>query len=218
MKTHTFIPLLAATGLLCACMPAQDPQTVAAAYWQHIQQGDLAGARKLVASNSQQAFDDAAYQQRIKQLGKIQTIELNPPQTTIATWLTPAGQQPAPAPFNTTLVLENGQWKIDAAHSRIPAPAPPPAAENDTLHTQALKKNLQHSLDNIDEAMQEGIKLLNDAVRESSSEMSESLLKAMKALNEAMEKSLDNLKKRRQQQHNAPTAPAPDPEKGEGVI
>lgn len=203
------LSILALSLVVSACTkPAQDPHTIAEQYWSHIQAGNTNAAKILVSADTRPAFE-----KNIATLKPVKQFTLDNTRTSITTVLIPvAPESRQTQPFETVLVLEHGQWRIDAAKTQVPV-SPEEKAQQ---LSDELSKTMEHNLDSLDEAMHEGLQLLNDALRDGSRDMSESFLKGMKELNESMQRSIEQLKKHRQQQ--PPPASTPDPNKGEGVI
>ncbi len=213
MKKH-YLWLMATTLLISACAkPAEDPTAVANKYWKLIQSGNTKAAERLVATKSRQAFESS-----IKNLKSVQHFELKNSRTSITTILNPSSVNPAlNQPFNTILVLEQGQWKIDATQTQMP---PDRAAEKQLQQKRAddFSKSMRNNLDSINESMHEGIQLLNEALRDGSKDMSNSLLKGMQELNRSMKKSIEQLKRRKQQDQQPSPPTSPGSTNGEGMI
>ena len=127
------------------------------------------------------------------------------------TLIYPQGDNPDDySAFDTTLVLENGQWKIDAAQTVVPRP-PPSERELEELADQ-LSESMQENIDSIEDAMNEGLNMLNEALREGSRDMGESMLKGMEEMNRALRESIEDMQKRREQEQ------PPEKKEGEGLI
>ena len=213
---HIFILLLSLT--LAACIPAaDDPKTVADKYWQYLQTGNTTEAKKLLSTNSHQAFSE--HSSRINSNTQLENSEAKTLVTTTLTTFNPATSQSHTETFDTVLVLQQGQWKIDIKQSQIP---PPPSAQEEKVQqlTEDLSESMQENIESIDDAMSEGMQTLNEALRDGSKEMGDSLLHLMNELNHTMQKSIDKMKERREQQkqEQEPSQPEPDPRQGEGMI
>jgi len=201
----TLVPLLTLTGCLQA---AEDPRDVANQYWQALKSGDTETARSMVSSNSQQAFDNymAAPADEKTDVGE---INLGTEQTTIITIIYPEGGAPDDfETFDTVMVIEDGQWKVDAERTIIPRPAPSDR-ELEELKDQ-LSDSMEENVESVEEAMNEGLKLLDEALREGSKDMGESMLKGMEEMNRALRESIEEMQKRRDQEQEKP--------EGEGLI
>ncbi len=212
---NTTLWLITASLLITACTkPAENPQQVAEKYWQLIQSGNTKAAKLLVSSQSRPTFDAD-----MKQLKPVKSFILKGSRTSVTTVLNPSANNPASNrsfTFNTILVLEHGQWKVDTSQTHIPA-APDTASQQKL--TNDISRSIHDNLNTMNSEMNKGIKLLNEALQEGSKDMSDSFVKGMKQLNESMKKSIEKLKRRRQQDNPQPIAPAiPDRNKGEGVI
>ncbi len=214
--------LLLSFTLFACSQPAQDPKAVAEQYWQYLQTGNIQEAEKLISVNSRQAF--AGHRDRISPYTQINNSETKATVTTSITTTNPDNNFSHTEIFETVLVLEQGQWKIDITQSPVP---PAPAAKEEQMQQMAeqLSDTLQDNIESIDEAMDQGMKLFNETMHEGSKEMSESLLKLMNELNSTMQESINKMKQRRQQQlqqqeqnRRLPQTPVPDPNKGEGMI
>ncbi len=204
--------LIVSTLLISACAkPAKSPASVAHQYWQLIQDGKTKAAEQLVSSNSRQAFEDT-----IKTLKPVRHFELKNSRTSVTTILNPSTTNPAlNQPFNTSLILEQGRWRIDATQTQIPLER---AATKQQQPGDNFSKSMRNNMHAMSNNMHEGIKLLNNALRNGSKDMHNSFLKGMKKLNESMQKSIAALK-RHKQQDQQPSVPAqPNANKGEGII
>jgi len=203
------IPLLPI--LVSACMhQADSPREVAHQYWQALKNGDTETARKLVSTGSQQDFD-AYLAKPADEKTAIGEINLGPEQTTVVTLIYPQGDAPDDySAFDTTLVMEQGKWKIDAAQTVIPRP-PPSDRELEELADQ-LSESMEDNIESIEDAMDEGMKLLDEALREGSRDMGESMLKGMEEMNRALQESIEEMRKRREEQETKPK------QDGEGLI
>ncbi|MBT8130563.1 MAG: hypothetical protein KJP10_11260 [Gammaproteobacteria bacterium] len=211
MKILLLIPFIT---ILSACMHEADkPRDVASRYWQAIKDGDTDSARKMVSSSSQAEFDNYIAKPADEKI-PVGEIKLGAEKTTVVTLIYPQGDNPDDySAFDTTLVLENGQWKIDAAQTVIPRP-PPSERELEELADQ-LSESMQENVDSIEEAMNEGLNLLNEALREGSRDMGESMLKGMEEMNRALQESIEDMQKRREQEQPQPSQ---EKEEGEGLI
>ena len=189
---------------------ADEPRDVAGRYWQALKNGDNTTARSLVSTDSQEAFD-AYIAKPADEKTAIGEVNLGTEQTTIITIVYPEGGSPDKFDtFDTVLILEDGQWKIDAERTIVPRPAPSDR-ELDELADQ-LSDSMQENIDSMEEAMEQGLKMLDEALREGSRDMGESMLKGMEEMNRALRESIEEMQRRRQQQ---------DQEKekeGEGLI
>jgi len=224
MQNHKYItPLftLLIALLLTACtQPAEDPKTIADKYWHYLQTGNTIEAEKLVSINSRRAYSD--HTSRISNISELKNGDAKTIVSTTITSIDPNTNYTHSETFNTVLVLQQGQWKVDVKQSQIPAA---PSAKEEELQqlTDELTESMQENIESIDEAMDQGMDMLNEALRDGSKEMGDSLLNLMNELNSSMQESIDKMKKRRQQQmqeqQNDQLQPAqPDPSKGEGMI
>jgi hypothetical protein len=191
---------------------AEGPRDVARQYWQALKSGDTETARNLVSKNSQQDFDDYLSKPADEKtpLGE---INLGTEQTTVVTLIYPEGDAPDNySAFDTTLVMEDGKWKIDAAQTVIPRPAPSDR-ELEELADQ-LSESMENNIESIEDAMNQGMRMLNEALREGSRDMGESMLKGMEEMNRALRESIEDMQKRREKQQDKPKQDG----EGEGLI
>ncbi len=211
MKQLLIIPFISI--LLSACMhQADNPRDVASHYWQALKNGDTATARSLVSSDSQQSFDTYIAQPADERTA-IGEVNLGTAQTTVITIIYPEGITPDDFDtFDTVMVMEDGKWKIDAAQTVIPRPAPSDR-ELEELADQ-LSDSMEDNIDSIEDAMNEGMNLLNEALREGSRDMGESMLKGMEEMNRALRESIEEMQQRRQEQQTKPKKEG----EGEGLI
>lgn len=225
MKIHKITTLTIITSsilfslFLTACtQPAADPKTVADKYWQLLQSGNTLEAEKLVSINSRRAFPD--HSNRVSTISQLNTENATTVVNTTITTTNPLNNFSYTQTFDTVLVLQQGEWKIDVNQSSIP---PSPNAKEEELQKLAedLSQSMQENIDTIDETMNEGMQLLNEALREGSQEMGDSLLHLMNELNKSMQESINKMKERRQpapEQTPQENKNQPDPTQGEGMI
>ena len=210
MKT-TYIPLLLSLSLISCTDTADTPTQVADKYWQAINRGDTQSAKLLISSNSQDKFNE-----HIESVNAIsmKNFVVDDVRTTATTIINPEAATPGDEIiFETRLVLEDGQWKIDLKNTQVPKP--PVKETNPNSITEDLSKSIQKNVESIEDAMGEGLNMLNDVLREGSEEMNKSMLEAMKDLNNKMKKSIENMKEQRQKKQSKPDSPD---ESGEGLI
>jgi len=189
---------------------ADSPREIAYQYWQALKNGDIETARKLVSTSSQPDFD-SYLAKPAEEKTPIGEINLGAGQTTVVTLIYPEGDAPDDySAFDTTLVMEDGKWKIDAAQTVIPRP-PPSDSELEELADQ-LSESMEDNIESLEDAMNEGMKLLDKALREGSRDMGESMLKGMERMNRALQDSIEEMQKRREEQQKKPK------NDGEGMI
>lgn len=209
---------------LTACLPqADDPKTVADKYWQQLQAGNMSEAQKLISASSQQAL--LQHSNHITADSQLQNEEARSIVSTTITTINPSTNYTHRQTFDTVLVLQDGQWKVDVEQTKVPLP---PSAREEQLQqlSDELSESMQENIDSIDEAMKQGMQMLNEALQDGSKDMGDSLLQLMNELNSSMNESIENMKKRREQQmqeqpgdqQQPQQAPQPDPRKGEGMI
>lgn len=222
MKSLTLITLLACLSLTACKENSETPKLVAQKYWQSLKNGDIATAKSLVSINTQaelQTYLALPDEEKIP----LSNIDLGAEQATVNTLITvksaviDTNQIHDPAAdhainFETVLVLENGQWKIDALRTQVPAPKKPTTSSNDKQLPDALQENL----DSMDNALEQGTDILNEFMREGSKEMSESLLKGMNKMNDALRDAVDKMKKRRELREDP--EPSTNNKNGGGLI
>jgi len=226
-KILTLLTVSLLSFIVIACnKPAEDPKAVANKYWQLLQAGNIAEAEKLVSTNSKRVFTE-----HTNRIGKEDKLENGEAKTTVSTSITrtdPNSNHSQTQTFNTVLVLEQGQWKVDIEQTHIPLSATEKEQQLKQLSDE-LSKSMKENVESIDEAMSHGMQMLNEALQDGSQEMGESLLQMMNELNSTMQESIEKLKQRREKQLQEqqkkqpeqtpqPNAPEPDPAKGEGMI
>jgi flagellar biosynthesis/type III secretory pathway protein FliH len=223
--TLVTVSLLSLTVIACN-KPAEDPKAVADKYWQLLQAGNTAEAEKLVTTNSKRVFAD--HTNRINAMDNLENGEAKTIVNTSITRTDPNSNYSQKQTFNTVLVLEQGQWKVDVEQTHIPLSTTEKEQKLQQLSDE-LSKSMKQNVESIDEAMNHGIQMLNEALQDGSQEMGESLLEMMNELNNTMHQSIDKLKQRREQQlqeqqqkkpeqPQQPNKPEPNPAKGEGMI
>ncbi len=212
-----FLLLLTSLTLIACTQPAQDPKTVADKYWQYLQTDNLKEARKLVSSNSYDALQEQ--KNRLNSIVQLNNGEATTIISTTITTINPDSNYRHTESFNTVLVLQQGEWKVDINQSQIP---PALSANEEKLEqlSDELSESMQDNIESIDEAMNEGMQMLNRALRDGSKEMESSLLLLMNEVNQSMQESIEKMKQRRerQMQEQEDKALQPDPDKGEGMI
>jgi hypothetical protein len=216
------LSLLLILSLVACTQPADDPKIVADRYWQHIQTGNVDEAKKLVSTNSQRALQD--HTSRINPNTQISNGATTTIVNTTITTVDPNSNYHHTETFNTVLVLQQGQWKIDLNNSQIP-PAAKVKQEDMQQLAEELSESMQENIESMDEAMDQGMEMLNEALEEGSKEMGDSLLHLMNELNSSMQEAVEKMKQRRQQQmqqqdeqETPQQAPQPDQRQGEGMI
>jgi hypothetical protein len=215
-----FLYLLLSFTLSACTQPAEDPKTVADKYWQYMQTGNISEAEKLVSTNSSLALQK--HSNRMNANAKINSGEATTIINTTITTIDLNNNYHHTQTFNTVLVLQQGQWKVDANQSQIPA-APSTKEKELQQLSEELSKSMQENIESMDDAMNQGMQMLDEALRDGSKEMGDSLLHLMNELNTTMQESIDKMKQRRekqrQEQQQPPQSPSqPDPQRGEGMI
>jgi hypothetical protein len=199
------IILLFSLPLLACSQSAQDPKIVADKYWQNILVGNTVEAEKQVSVNSRYTFSEIK-----DRMTPITQVTNGDAETIIRTTVTAVGPDKVKQAqsFDTVLVLEQGQWKVDVNRSQIP---PLQDVEHDS--------DTADSFESIDRALNDSMEKLNEAIREGSKEMGDSFLRLMDDLNNSMQESIEQLKRYRQE-NRQPAQPdnQPRPEAGEGMI
>lgn len=193
-----------------ACSQADDPKHVADSYWQALRSGDVEAARALVSSDSRQAF--RTFVESPENLAAAGEIELGAQTARVATVLYPASAPDDSRAFDTLLVLENGEWKIDAEHTRVP---PATAGKGPEEQAVPMSESMQENIDSMEQSLSESMEMLHETLREGSREMGESLLRGMQELNRSMRESIEQMRERRERESPAPAPPAAD---GQGAI
>jgi gas vesicle protein len=184
---------------ISGCMQAEDPKEIAQQYWQAMQAGDYARARSLVSTGTQPSFD--AYTS-MPDANKpvLSAVALLDSQTTVATVINTGNTS---AQFNTVLVMQNGQWVVDADKTVIP---PPRSALEQRLKDMAEKLSdaMGDNAEQMEKTLGESVELLNDVLQNSAQQLSDSVGESIKQLNESIRDAMQQLEKRRQQHEPAP--------------
>lgn len=200
---------------LSACQPgAGDPRETANRFWLSMKTGNTEEARRLVTRDSLPSLDSYLNQPEAGRT-PIDEVNLGTAETRVVTVIYPDALAPDDRrAFDTYLLLENGQWKVDAARSTIPQASSISDRQLEELADE-LSESMHQNLESMQEAMSEGLDLLNEALREGSKDMGESLLNGLEEMNRAMRESIEEMRKRREQ---PPPPPAAAPGGGEGLI
>ena len=212
--------LILVSFTLFACTQAtENPKTVADKYWQYLQNGDTVDAKKLVTLNSRHAFSES--KNHFSHITQLTNSDATTTVKTTITTINPDNNLSYTQTFDTVLVLQHGQWKIDVNRTQIPPTAQLREEQMQQL-VEELSESMQENIESIDETMTQGMQMLNQALHEGSKEMGESLLHLMNDLNSSMQESIDKIKQRRQQQLEEEQKPEQqnqvDPGDGEGRI
>lgn len=220
MRYFTPAILLLSLSLIACTQTVDDPKVIADKYWQYLLAGNLSEAEKLVSTDSRQAF--STHSDRMTSITQLDNGETKTIVSTTITTINSDSNFSHTQTFNTVLVLQDGQWKIDAIQSTLPPPLSA-SEEKRQQTTEELSDSMRKNMESIDEAMTEGMQMLNEALSVGSKEMEQSLLHMMNELNNSMQESIDKMKQRRGQQEQAepeqpPQTPQPDPRQGEGMI
>ncbi len=224
MFKYRLLPIALFTFALSACnQPAEDPKAVADKYWLNMQAGNITEAEKLVTTNSRHAL--SAQADRMPSIAQLDNGEARTIVSTTITTINPNTDYRQTETFDTVLVLQQGQWKVDLNNTQIP---PTPTAREEELQQlkQELSESMQENVESMDDAMTQGMEMLNEALQEGSKEMGDSLLQLMNELNSTMQESIEKMKERREQQmqqqpdeqEKPEQAPQPDPARGEGLL
>jgi hypothetical protein len=200
---------------LSACSQADNPKDVADKYWQALRNGDIETARGLVSSDSRQAF--RSFVESPENLKAVGEVELGAQFTRVVTVLYPVHAPDDYRAFDTLLVLENGEWKIDAEHTLVP-PAGAESTKDADQSTDQLSQSMQDNIDSMEKSMKENLKMLHETVREGSREMGESLLKGMQELNRSMHDAIEQMRERRDRESPPPARPDSPASNGQDAI
>ena len=193
--TALFFSIFFGLSLSSCNQTAKNPKDIADQYWQHLQTGNTAAAEKLATADSQQTI--STHKQRIANITKLENGETKTTVHTSITTTNPETNHTYSQNFETVLILEQGQWKVDTSATQIPA-APGAQREKFEKLANELSKSMQKNIESIDEAVNEGMDMLNEKLQESSKEMGGSLLDMMKDLNKSMRESIDKMKQQKQ--------------------
>ncbi len=216
---QALVLLLTGFALVACTQPADDPKTVADKYWQLMQGGNTAEAEKLVSNESRRALQ--AHNKRLDNNTQVNSGKATTIVTTTITTIDPDSNYRHTQTFNTVLVWQDKQWKVDAEQSQIP-PAPGETEKQLKQLADELSESMQKNVESMDQTVNQGMQLLNEALEDGSKEMGNSLLQLMNELNATMKESIDKMKQRREQQLQEKQQQAdpakPDPRQGEGMI
>ena len=146
---------LALSFTLFACtQPAESPKTIADKYWQLLQSGNTDEAEKLVSIASRRDLPE--HRKHINTISQLENGEAKTVVSTTITTTDPANNFSHTQTFDTVLVLQQGEWKIDVSQSTIP---PSPSANEEELQKLAekLSRSMQDNIDSVDETMNQSI-------------------------------------------------------------
>lgn len=213
------IPVVLLVSLTGCFQQSETPKQLADRYWQLMQNGELVEAEKLVSTGSLEHFNH--HVQRINEVSRLENSESITYVTTSITTVNPDTNYAYTQNFNTVLVQENGNWKIDAARSSFPEHLSNTQQDMQQL-SEELNKSVQENMETIDQAMEESMEMLNEVMQEGSREMGQSLKEMMDKLNDRMKESVDRLREQRERQNEQNQPPVdstkPNQQSGEGMI
>jgi Tfp pilus assembly protein PilW len=206
------IATLLATALLLAACNQQDPKSVAQRYWQALVDGDSEAAAKMATQASQPLFEQ--HVQALNAPDPLKQVAIDESRTIVVTVLNPdAGHPQADHPFNTVMVLEDGQWKVDLTQTRLP---PPPTDVERRLKelSDTLSSSTEKNLESVEELVNEGMKLLDESLEQGSRDLGKTFREAMEKMQKQMRESIETMKKRREEMQQSPAGK----DSGEGAI
>ena len=186
--------------LIAGCMQAADPKDIAQQYWKAMQAGDYAKARSMVSSNTKLSFDQYA-KLPANEKTPLNAVALTDTRTIVTTIINTGNRS---IQFNTVMVLENGQWVVDANETVIP-PASSSLEQNLDGMLKELSNAMDGSVDQMKKTLNEGVNLLNNALQSRSQEISDSVSEKMKQLNDSIKEAMKKL-----DQQNQKKTPPPD--------
>lgn len=216
MKHTLSIAFLACFGLSACQQYTDSPSQVAEKYWHALKSGDFTSAKGLVTKETRTNIDNYFALPDDKKIA-LDSIKLSNEMAIVHTTITnhPAttnqSQNSNQINFDTILILEDGEWKIDAARTHLPTLKQANKPSNGNQLSDALQKNL----DSMDEAIEQGSDMLNNFLQQGSKEMSDSLLKGMNEMNKSLRDAIDKMKQRRNQEDSVQP---PTNNNGEGLI
>lgn len=205
------ITLALSLTLLACTQPADNPKAIADKYWQLLRSGNTAEAEKLVSIASQADF--STHSDRISTISQFENGAARALVSTTITTSNATTNRSYSQTFDTVLIFQRGEWKIDVSQTSIPA-TPSAGAEELQKLADELSRSMQENIDSVDETMNQGMQLLNEALHEGSKEMGDSLLNMMHELNNSMQDSIDQIKQHRQQKSQPQDKPAAHDDEG----
>ncbi len=153
--------------LASACgVPAPSPEQVAERFWEALRAGDVAAAKRYASASSAMHVDDLREARQIEEvlLGEVLLGEDSAiVQTSLATSLEDGRTHTT---FDTHLVRENQEWRVDVE-----------ATERE-LTTAIFADSLQQ----IGEAVGQGVQEFSEALEEGAAEMRRAILEALEEL------------------------------------
>ena len=208
------LALLASAVALGACSEIEQPKNIAEQYWQAMIDNDLETARALVSTASQDAFDIHA--QAVNSPDALSQVALDDQRIVVVTTINPDVDKPwRDRPFETVMVLEDGEWRIDLNATEL-SPAPTELERQLEDMTNDMNGTLEKNLDTMEQLLEEGADLLDESIEQGSREMSQTFQDAMRKMQESIRDSIEQMKQRRENRQAPPAEP--DADTGEGVI
>ncbi|MDH5710056.1 MAG: hypothetical protein OEZ15_00110 [Gammaproteobacteria bacterium] len=202
MKTLFFYILIFVISSTGCQQQFDQPVNITEKYWRALNNADDDTVRHLTSSTTIESLNHYRSLPDHEK-ASLKNLSFDKHHVSITTTVNSAEQKRT---FETILVLENGEWKIDATRT-FEAALPTPA------HNNNQSDSLDKSLDDMDKSLKEGADMLNQFMQEGSREMSESLRKGVDQMNDALRDALDKMKQQRQQEHDPSNT-----DRGEGLI
>jgi hypothetical protein len=168
MKTHRVLPLFACALLLgCGANP-DEAKEVAQAFWEASKTGDTELAMSYVSNTSSARINQSEDDDPVGDI-ILGDAEVDGDEATVPTTLTNVGDEtPMDVSFQTTLIREDGEWKVDLDRTMGNMMGSMLGASVGAM-AQAMGEAMGSAMQGMAEGMQEGFEALNDSLKAGSS-------------------------------------------------
>jgi len=170
---RTWLPaLLAGAGLLgCSGALAPAPHDVAGRFWEAVRTGDRETALSLASAASALEVDQLTAKRKIAEVLLGETLQSETSAIVRTSLQTETDGEPLRASFDTHLVREGGQWKVDV----------------DATERELTSALFAASMREIGEALGEGAQEFSKALEQGVEEMKEALREALEEMEQDLQ-------------------------------
>jgi hypothetical protein len=163
--------LAAALSLLLACgVPAPSPQQVAERFWEALRTGDVAAARACASARSAGLVDAMGQDRRIEEVLLGETLQSETSAIVRTSLVTSLAEDQFHATFDTHLVREADEWRVDVQETQREMTTAIFAAT-----MRQIGETLGQGVQEFSEALEAGAAELTRALREALEELEKEL-------------------------------------------
>lgn len=158
--------------LLFACgVPAPAPQQVTEQFWEALRTGDIAAAKACASASSARLVDALGEDRQIEEVLLGETLQGERSAIVRTSLVTPLAENPLHITFDTHLVREAEEWRVDVQATRR------------ELTTAIFAAGMRQ----IGEALGQGVQEFSEALEEGAAEMKRALREALEELEAELE-------------------------------